>query len=103
MFSPRTHRLGARVLDRLDLLVEFATLGGYAVDREGVFALEATDPGDAVRALALSGEGLVPMPRPATAFGLRAPAGQGWGDRTRGDCSQAGRLTSLCRGGAARP
>ena len=98
MFSSLTQRLGDRMLDRLDLLVEIATLGGYGLDEEGVFALDQGAPEDGVRALALAGEGLV-----AQAGGSRAPAGQAWGGRPRGDCVQGDALTRLCPGGAARP
>lgn len=103
MFSSLTQRLGTRVLDRFDLLVEVATLGGYGVDQDGLFALEPAAPEDGLRALALSGAGVVAMVRTGAAAGSRAPAGRAGGDRARGDCTPAGGLSRLSRGGAARP
>lgn len=103
MFSSLTQRLGTRVLDLLDLLVEVATLGGYGVDQDGVFALEPAAFEDGLRALALSGAGAVAMARTGAPAGSPAPAGRDSGERARGDCTPAGALSRLSRGGAARP
>lgn len=99
MFSSLSQRLGTRMLDRLDLLVELATLGGYGLDEDGVFALESAAPDGLMRALAFSGEGVVAAAR----AGARAPAGLAWGERPREDCRFAGTLSPPCRDGAARP
>ncbi|MGH3993804.1 MAG: hypothetical protein ACRDSN_15250 [Pseudonocardiaceae bacterium] len=79
MFSSLTHRLGTRVLDRLDLLVELSTLGEYGVDREGVFALETGVCLDVT------------------------PAGPPVLPRSRDDCPRGARLTPFCRDAPARP
>lgn len=43
MFSSLARRISPRLIDKLDLVVELSTLGEYAVDRDGVFALDAVD------------------------------------------------------------
>jgi len=78
MFSSLTRRFGTRVIDRLDLLVELSTLGGYGLDREGMFALEPDE----------------------VAPDTSAPAGF---TRSRDDCPHRARLRSICRDAAVRP
>ena len=83
MFSSFSKRFGAKVCDRLDVLVEFSTLGEYGVDSEGIFALEDS-PGH--------------CPDDGSPLPL-AP-------RTRGDCPYGygiRRVRRSCRDAAARP
>jgi hypothetical protein len=83
MFSSFSKRFGAKVFDRLDVLVEFSTLGEYGVDEEGIFALEG-----AAERCPDNGGSRLPVVR-----------------RTRGDCSPGGpaAVSRSCRDAAARP
>jgi hypothetical protein len=86
MFSSLSQRLGARLIDRLDLLVELSTLGEYGVDRAGIFALEGEAAG------APTSEAVAPEPA--------APPRVA---RTRDHCPRDLRVSRACPAAAARP
>ena len=87
MFSSLSHRLGARFIDRLDLLVELSTLGEYGLDRGGIFALEG-EPAGTPASETMAPEHIPAPPRIA---------------RTRDHCPREFRVSRSCPAAEARP
>ena len=80
MFPRLKERLGAAVLDRVDLLVELSTLGEYGLAEDGL-----------------------PVPIVASSRPVRPAAGIPRVARTRDECSQRGASSATCHGPGARP